>query len=189
MGGVDLTNSYGVSSGEKGYVMAESNAVATMTFLLQMKRVKQSRLVGLCVSTIILPCLKWSMSQNKMITSWDCPANENGLFKHAPWWETGQRRGYNLKHTTIQVTGIHGSCCWRGYLRQSIHVLMLMQNDLKSSNNRVFVYITNMHPSGWMCCDPEHTCRQMFSNVYLVLFRKNTTSDIQQILPLKTENR
>lgn len=58
MQGVDLTDSLQCYSVEEGHMMAESNFVAAMTFLLQMKRVKQSRLVELCVSTIMLRCLK-----------------------------------------------------------------------------------------------------------------------------------
>lgn len=45
-----------------GHAVTEDKFVAAITFLLQMKRVKQSRAAEPGVSTIILHCLKWSMS-------------------------------------------------------------------------------------------------------------------------------
>lgn len=63
MRGGDLTHSLRfIFRGEKGHAVAEDKFVAAITFLLQMKRVKQSRAAGPGVSPIILHCPKWSMS-------------------------------------------------------------------------------------------------------------------------------
>lgn len=65
MRGGDLTHSlrfiFG-GGGGKGHAVPEDKFVAAITFLLQMKRVKQSRAAEPGVSPIILHCPKWSMS-------------------------------------------------------------------------------------------------------------------------------